>query len=485
MNKLLVFLPIFTIFLWNNLAAQNIDFVNPNLKNDIIDLGIDTNGDGEISFVEAEALEKLEIYSNHYSDVSDVNHFPNLKHLNVADNPINQSMLYKIDLEKLSKLEYLNVSGGQFDSLNFLQNHGLDTLIAAAWKFHTMDLSGLDSLVVLDCSSVELDNIDLKYLTKLKYLRCSFTKIDDFSNALPDQLENFVCGGCNITSLGDNFPIGIKTLFIKEADLGDVDLRPFKDLVDVRVVENNITSLNVEGLYKLTLLTAWDNNIPELNITGMDSLRTLQVSNNLLTELDLKGKPNLTSLIISNNNLTTLDVSENPNLEVLICRDNPISSLDASYSDKLRHLFLSYCPLVDLNMKNNAFEVNLRLDSIPTLEYICADGFQYNQVDSLVQLHGYDTQIDTVCAPSLVELSSLDQIIVMPNPVSDLLIVSNISDYDRIKIYNANGILFHNLRLYKSLEEIHIDVHDLESGVYYCLMTNGSMTTTKKFIKID
>jgi hypothetical protein len=65
-----------------------------------------------------------------------------------------------------------------------------------------------------------------------------------------------------------------------------------------------------------------------------------------------------------------------------------------------------------------------------------------------------------------------------PNPATNILKVSGVSNIDSVKVYSVLG------RLEKEVFNTHqIDISDLASGVYMVKVNNGSDMISKKIIK--
>ena len=73
-------------------------------------------------------------------------------------------------------------------------------------------------------------------------------------------------------------------------NLIDLDgIQDFKELSVLDCHSNNLTSLNLEGMYKLRWIDCSDNELTNLNIEGCDNLQQLKCSGNNLPYNDLDG----------------------------------------------------------------------------------------------------------------------------------------------------------------------------------------------------
>lgn len=109
--------------------------------NALIDLGIDTNGDGAISPSEAEEIPHIDVSDRGISDMTGIEAF--------------------IDLERL--LCWQN----QLDSLDISRNTALTDLYCAQNQLTSLEVSNNPALTVLHCFSNQLTSLDISKNTSL------------------------------------------------------------------------------------------------------------------------------------------------------------------------------------------------------------------------------------------------------------------------------------------------------------------------------
>jgi hypothetical protein len=166
---------------------------------------------------------------------------------------------------------------------------------------------------------------------------------------------------------------------------------------------NQLTSLNVQGLTNLQWLTCWNNQLTSLNVQGCTELQTLSCGFNQLTTLDVSKNTALTELYCYNNQLTFLDVSKNIDLTNLDCRYNQLTFLDVSKNIDLTNLNCANNQLTSLNLKNNSILAIYSLDSSfsknPNLKYICVDDeVELEQITKYCKENNINAEVNTYCS---------------------------------------------------------------------------------------
>jgi len=170
------------------------------------------------------------------------------------------------------------------------------------------------------------------------------------------------------------------------------DLTGIQSCTNLQVLNcstNQLPSLNVSGLTNLRFLECYSNQLQSLTVSGLTNLQYLNCSINQLTSLNVSGLTNLQSLNCSLNQLTSLNVSGFTNLEALACQSNQLLSLNLNGLTNLLNLDCSTNQLNTLFLKNGSIELFLEFSNNPNLEYVCADGNQFNQIQSKITQYGY------------------------------------------------------------------------------------------------
>ena len=108
---------------------------------------------------------------------------------------------------------------------------------------------------------------------------------------LDDSLE-LDCNNKNLKSL-EIFNKNIKFLYCGENQLTSLNLQGLTNLLYIHCSNNQLSTLNIQGLTNLLTLSCSNNQLPTLNLQGLTNLRTLYCYNNQLSSLDVQGLTNL------------------------------------------------------------------------------------------------------------------------------------------------------------------------------------------------
>jgi len=130
--------------------------------------GVDTNGDGQISFQEAEEPEALLIPPSGITDMTGLEAFINLDSLSITLNPLSG-----IDLSANSALRYLECTSCELATLDVSNNLLLEELICGRNLLSELDISNNQALVKLVCNNNLLTSLDLSAIRGLtKMISC-------------------------------------------------------------------------------------------------------------------------------------------------------------------------------------------------------------------------------------------------------------------------------------------------------------------------
>jgi len=151
----------------NTNPDPNINIPDNNFLNALIDLGVDTNGDGKISPAEAKLITSLEVFEKNISDLTGIEEFINL-----------------------------------------------DTLICWGNKLTSLNVSNNTALKILVCDRNMLTDLDVSYNTVLTELWCRHNLLSSLNVSNNQALVLLNCQNTRITSLDVSNNIGLRLLYL-------------------------------------------------------------------------------------------------------------------------------------------------------------------------------------------------------------------------------------------------------------------------------
>lgn len=462
------------LLLINSIALAQIVYIpDQNFKNKLIQLGIDTNGDGEISYTEASAFYgTLYLNNSEISDLTGIEAFYHLSALFADWNNIDSLNLWNIPLMSNFSCSHNNLTHIVF-GINMWNLQSLNIAYNYLTEINVGNLSGLH---FLECDYNNLVHIDFN--SELNYIHCSNNNLTEVPFTPGSDLTSIVCSYNQIDS---------------------VDLSIFDQLINFYCDHNNL-SYFVGPSHEMNFLDCSYNNLISLDLSNCDNydgginfsnnqitefippinhnINSLNLENNLLETLDLGGICNLKYLNVSNNLLNTF-YWENPGYQ------GYIGTLDLS-NNLLETFYLDSISFIKtLNLSNNFFTTipNLVVQSIRVMN-ISNNSFHVidlNNIDDLDTLICQSNQIEELDVSSfrnikLVDISNcnnLNLFCVNYLPLLFDIIDEGVPEYKQIICHPYPGNLFmtgqiENTIYYNpNLNPLNMLNYDLNGDVYF------------------
>ena len=397
----------------------------------LIEMGVDTDEDEQISYAEAEAI----------------------THLLQGGGP----SLWGKDIADLTGIEaFINL-----------------VAIACGWNQITnLDFSHNGSLESLECMENQLTSLDISNNTSLKYLGCMGNLLPALDVSKNPALTSLWCGGNQLTSLDVNNNTLLRELYCSG---------------------NQITSLDISNNLLLEGIHCSNNLLSNLDLTNNTALNQLLCHGNKLTSLDISQNNVLGAEILgyggpaldcSNNQLTSLDVSNNTLLTEISCSDNQLTSLDVSNNLDLGRLYCDDNQLTSLDVSNNTELRSLDIQQMPSLYEVCVwETFTSDSVNMDIDTIGSpNVYFTTECTNSTEELST-SRLSIYPNPTNGLLTIeTEYPDHYSINITPLNGQQILTGEMEGTLHQI--DLSSFQKGVYFITIRSEDFVTTEKIIRL-
>lgn len=403
----------------------------------------DKNGDKEIDFDEAKQIKEIDFggrYSFKYRNITDltgVEHFENLEHLDCAFNKIKI-----LNLKNLKKLAYLNAHFN-FNFLTRIDVSGcssLETLYAGSNPITELHFQGANSLKKMILPFNSLENVDMSELTNLEEI--------DLSNG---QLKSVVFGehlkinqinlknNPTLQSLNLTGMVGLKNLDVSFCGLKDVNIQNLPNLENLSIQNNQLTELDLTGVINLKIFNCSNNSLKSLRVNHLKQMNQLDCSYNKIKELDLMNMGWNLSYVNCNDNLLQKLMVNNTILNLLEVSNNLLEVLDVSWQKGLGYLNLKNNRLIHLNIQNSDSNLpsngGLDLSGNPNLSFICTDDFVVNAY----KMYLSNANIQNV----KVSEKCYFKPIVTPNPVFEDFQITSMRQMKTVRIYNVNGTLIH------------------------------------------
>ncbi len=187
-----------------------------------------------------------------------------------------------LEIDGLTALEKLYCHGNQLEGLHLSKLPALQVLICHNNELTGLELGDLKALTELICSGNKLDGtLDLSGLESLQLLNCSDNDLDELKLSDLKSLQMLICSG---------------------NDLEELDLSDLKSLQELDCSENDLDELDVRGLTGLQELYCYNNSLSgTLDLSGLTALTELNLNSNQLTELVLDGTAQYQNIYVQYN----------------------------------------------------------------------------------------------------------------------------------------------------------------------------------------
>lgn len=207
-------------------------------KKALMQLGIDTDNDGQISYAEAEVVTSLDmgvensgiLTADMLTDLTGLEAFKNLESLNVQGNLIGhldvtgcpklvelncrENRLYTIDVSNCPDLEILDCSWNHLSQLDLSSNSALKELVCGYNQFTELDLSGNEALTHLTCDFLLTESNQIWMDNRPGFHTFKGLSSLDISNNL--ELEYLLIHGENFRNLDISSNTKLEWIFLIE-----------------------------------------------------------------------------------------------------------------------------------------------------------------------------------------------------------------------------------------------------------------------------
>ncbi len=385
--------------------AQIVEIPDPVFKAKLLEQypNVDSNGDGEIQVIEAQAVTSLDFYHCNFENTIGLEAFTNLESLSFGDYcsiatavdlsalthlkslGITKSGLPPVDLLGLSELEVISVGYSSPTFLNLTSAVSLNRMYYySSSNIGALDLSNCTNLETFSAvSSGGATSINLEGCVNLKRFTLNGQNTALTSLDLSDlvNLRQFSLGRSSVSQLDfSNTPL-LESLGVYASEISSLDLSNLPLLKTLNCGSNHLTSLNVSNNVNLETLSAYDNQLHAIDLTNLHKLYRINLSNNLFTTIDLSGQTEATP------DYPSYDFRQNPNLISINLKNGRKDYITADQPFDCPNLV--YLCLDDMDIQDQQYvltnnwitdvEINTYCNFIP--------GGAYNTITGVLALH--------------------------------------------------------------------------------------------------
>lgn len=354
------------------LTAQTTAIPDANFEQQLITLGIDSNGaNGNILNSDAQAVTNLNISVNTITNFTGLEAFVNLITLNLGRNQFatvplstltsleeltftNNDALSSLDLSSNSALRVLDI-GSQFSggaphppitTLDLSNNINLEDVNL----FYFINMTSLtfpasNTLVKVELYNLAVETIDLSVLAVLEDFRVRFSSAATTNINLPNvktALKKIDIQGLRFNTVDIEDYIALEFVEIHGSDMQTILLPPTNTLEVLDIRDHNLGFLSLAIVPQLTRLRLTDvissGTSLTIDVSQNIPLEELILSRNKMSALDVSRNVNLRDLDISSNEFTSLDVMQNIALEELQVSRNQLPTIDITQNTSLIRL---------------------------------------------------------------------------------------------------------------------------------------------------
>ncbi len=251
-------------------------------------------------------------------------------------------------------------------------------------------------------NSIDINNdgeIQVSEAEQIKYLRIDYSQITSIEGILSfTNLQYLNCTDNQLLSLNLQGLTNLSIINCRNNLINNINLQGLTNLKFLFCDYNQISTLNLQGFANLQRLICNQNQITSLDLTGTN-LKYIACISNQITFLNVQGLNNLEELYCSMNQITSLGLYGLSSLKILSCNANLLTSLDVQGLSNLIQLSCQGNQLISLFIKNNNIGwFGLSFYSNSNLEFICTDEDDIGLVKGLANIYNINCEVNSYCS---------------------------------------------------------------------------------------
>ena len=285
----------------------------------------DQNKDGYFNASEIAAVSTMDLYEMPIESVKGIEYFTGMAIFICTDTPLSD-----IDFGKLDGLREI-----------YIENRESQVL-------ESVNVSGCPNLKVLRCGAEKVRNLDLSQNTKLVdvALSISVEKLD-FSGM--KDLQKLDISDDKLITLDISDCPSLSTLYVSSTAMTTMNVSQSNNISEMSLYCENLTSLDISKCTELVSLIFASSVVERLDLSHQSKLMELSCRLPKLTSLNVSNNPLLQSLEITCPKVTSIDLDRNTELTFFSVSEG-LQQVDLSKNAKLQRLWLSDCPIEQINV---------------------------------------------------------------------------------------------------------------------------------------
>jgi hypothetical protein len=238
-----------------------------NFQQALRDLGIDKENKPDSVFTSSIVnVSSLSLNSKNISDLTGIQDFSSLKHLECWDNQLNV-----LDLRGNTVLEELFCSTNRLTSLDLSNNVALNVLRCDGNRLSNLDISKNTSLSTIACGNNPLTSLNVFNNKELVTLSIYFSTVSSIDLSNNSKLNLFHCGFNKFTQLDLSKNLELHEIACDNNQISNLDLSKNTKLTTLICSSNELVSLNLRNGNNNLLRGMYADNNPTLSCINVDN----------------------------------------------------------------------------------------------------------------------------------------------------------------------------------------------------------------------
>ncbi|MFL0805091.1 MAG: hypothetical protein K6L81_15370 [Agarilytica sp.] len=192
-------------------------------------------------------------------------------------------------------------------------------------------------LGILCSSNLVHANSEFIAISDLNFRQCIHELSQKNNWQRPEDFLAIKCHNKNITRLdGIERFVNLETLSLHKNQISSINIGALTKLKRLNLARNNIKTLHLSNLLRLTEVFIFGNSLTQLEIHTLPKLQKLKASGNQLISFKYSALPALTKIYMFDNKMEHIDIHNLPSMKYMDVRQNPMPDPLYEEMDKLK-----------------------------------------------------------------------------------------------------------------------------------------------------